>query len=64
MPTKLLNITTDRRSFKLGRLKRTSNGLYQRAFLDCSPRSLDPDSILINKIIKNIKQEARGKNHG
>ena len=54
MPTKLLNITTDRRSFKLGRLKRTSNGLYQRAFLDCSPRSLDPDSILINKIIKNI----------
>ena len=48
------------RSRKLGRIK-----THQRVFImpEPEPVSLDPDSILINKIIKNIKQEARGKNN-
>ena len=54
----LLKTSRKRKSLKLNRVK-----AHQRLFVDQEPISLDPDSILINKIIKNIKQEMRGKNH-
>jgi len=50
-----------RKNFKRNRVK-----AHQRFKLCSSPLQsgvLDPDSILINKIIKNIKQETRGENN-
>ena len=60
MPTEILKTFRLKKNVKLGRIK-----THQRVFImpEPEPVSLDPDSILINKIIKNIKQEARGKKH-
>ena len=58
MPTEIIKTTRQKKNVKLGRIK-----THQRVFIKPEPVSLDPDSILINKIIKNIKQEARGKNN-
>jgi hypothetical protein len=60
MPTEIIKTTRQKKNVKLGRIK-----THQRVFImpEPEPVSLDPDSILINKIIKNIKQEERGKNN-
>ena len=60
MPTEILKTFRLKKNVKLGRIK-----THQRVFIMPEPEqvSLDPDSILINKIIKNIKQEAGGKNN-
>ena len=60
MPTEIIKTFRLKKNVKLGRIK-----THQRVFIKPEPEpvSLDPDSILINKIIKNIKQEARGKNN-
>ena len=58
MPTEILKTFRQKKNVKLGRLK-----THQRVFIKPESVVLDPDSILINKIIKNIKQEARGKKH-
>ena len=60
MPTEIIKVYRQKKNVKLGRIK-----THQRVFIKPEPESvsLDPDSILINKIIKNIKQEMRGKNH-
>ena len=52
---------TERKKFKRNRVK-----AHQRFMVRSSPPESefkDPDSILINKIINNIKQETRGKNN-
>ena len=58
MPTEILKTSRQKKNVKLGRIK-----THQRVFIKPESVVLDPDSILINKIIKNIKQEARGKNN-
>jgi hypothetical protein len=52
---------SQRKKFKRNRVK-----AHQRFMVRSSPPESefkDPDSILINKIINNIKQETRGKNN-
>ena len=58
MPTKILKTSRQKKNVKLGRIK-----THQRVFIQPESVVLDPDSILINKIIKNIKQETRGENN-
>ena len=58
MSVEILKTCRKRKSLKFNRVRG-----HQRLFVNQEPISLDPDSILINKIIKNIKQEMRGKNH-
>ncbi len=58
MRTERLKTFRQEKNVRLGRLK-----THQRVFIKPESVVLDPDSILINKIIKNIKQEARGKNN-
>lgn len=59
MPTEILKSYRQKKNVKLGRLK-----THQRVFIKPESVVLDPDAILINKIIKNIKQEVRSKNNG
>lgn len=59
MPTEILKTSRQKKNVKLGRIK-----THQRVFIQPESVVLDPDSILINKIIKNIKQETRGENNG
>lgn len=58
MPTEILKTSRQKKNVKLGRIK-----THQRVFIQPESVVLDPDSILINKIIKNIKQETRGENN-
>ena len=57
MPTEILKTFRQKKNVKLGRIK-----THERVFIKLESVFLDPDSILINKIIKNIKQEMKGKN--
>ena len=58
MPAEILKTSRQKKNVKLGRIK-----THQRVFIQPESVVLDPDSILINKIIKNIKQETRGENN-
>jgi len=57
MTIELMRTSTKRKSLKARRVKAN-----QRLFIKPGPCFKSPDSILMDKIINNIKQEMKGKN--
>ncbi len=57
MPTEILKTFRQKKNVKLGRIK-----THQRVFIKPESVFQNPDSMLMDKIINNIKQEMKGKN--
>jgi hypothetical protein len=56
MSIEIFNTSSKRKSLKARRIKG-----HQRLFVDKAPADLDPDSVLVNRILNNIKKEMRKK---
>ncbi len=57
MPVEIMRTSTKRKNLKARRVK-----AHQRLFIKPGPCFKSPESILMDKIINNIKQEMKGKN--
>ena len=57
MSVEIMRASAKRKNLKARRVKR-----HQRLFINPEPCFKNPDSILMDKIINNIKQDMKGKN--